>query len=212
MLTRLFGTKEVHLPERSLQDRKSLTNILFVDDDEFRVVDILRTHGWENTETISDIDNLDEPRVRNAHIIFVDIRGVGISLGFEDEGLGLVAALKRKYPEKRVVVYSAESDGDRFNENLVKADERLRKNADPIQFLTLVETYSDEMFSATQCIERIRSVLRQEAGIDLTYENTQTAVKKIAKKSHFTEKDVAKVFNINRAGSVASIIGLFLSS
>ncbi|MDE3185674.1 MAG: response regulator transcription factor [Bacteroidota bacterium] len=132
--------------KNDLDTRKKLTNILFVDDDtKFKVVSILKTAGWMHTKAVKDIGNLDEEFVKDSHIIFVDIQGVGKLLQTRDEGLGLALNLKKKYPDKRIVIYSAQTEGDRFHEALRKADAFLPKNAEPYEFQQLVEQYSEEL-------------------------------------------------------------------
>jgi hypothetical protein len=119
---------------------KGLVRILFVDDDtRFQVIRMMKGAGWHNVKITKDIKDLNAPEVLEAQIFFVDIQGVGKSLGFADEGLGLSLELKRKYPEKKVVIYSAQTDGDRFHRALNKADGSLSKNAEPYQFIALVE-------------------------------------------------------------------------
>lgn len=125
---------------------KSITNILFIDDDgRFKVVKILQKTGWTKSKTVKDIDSLDCDLVSNTDIFFVDIQGVGISLGFKDEGLGLALALKDKYPQKKVIIYSAETKGERFHEALRMADTFLSKNAEPYEFQQIVEEYAFEL-------------------------------------------------------------------
>lgn len=88
---------------------RAQTTILFIDDDkEFKIVPILRKAGWKNTSFFpnADVKDINAEKIRNAHIIFVDIKGVGKTM-YEDEGLGLVVDLKKKYPQKKVVIYSA---------------------------------------------------------------------------------------------------------
>jgi hypothetical protein len=127
-------------------DIKAKTHILFIDDDsKFQVVSILKKAGWINTKRIRDVYNTDDAEVKCAHILFIDIQGVGVGLGFKDEGLGLALALKNKYPDKKVIIYSAENKGDRFHEALRKADSFLPKNAEPYEFQQLVEDYSKEL-------------------------------------------------------------------
>lgn len=63
-------------------------------------------------------------------------------MGFSDEGLGLALAIKKKYPSKKVIIYSAETNGDRFHEALRKADSFLAKNADPYEFQRIVEEFT----------------------------------------------------------------------
>lgn len=125
---------------------KGTTHILFIDDDQkFKVVDILKKSGWVYTKRTSDIGSLDDPMVQQAHILFVDIQGVGRRLKFRDEGLGLASAIKDKYPAKKVVIYSAQTQGERFHDALRKADDFLAKNADPYEFQQLTERLAKEI-------------------------------------------------------------------
>ena len=128
-----------------IDKRKALTHVLFVDDDsKFKIIKILNRAGWQ-TKIVKDIDNLDADIVLKANILFVDINGVGIKLEFKDEGLGLAHALKKKYPHKRVIIYSTDSTGDRFHEALRTVDTFLSKNAEPFEFQELIEQYSAEI-------------------------------------------------------------------
>ena len=140
--------EEVHITDnkikyKSLADAQNSVNILFIDDDtKFKVISILKNSGWIHTKIVKDINNLDSKEVLQTDIFFVDIQGVGIKLGFQDEGLGLANALKKKHPNKKVVIYSAETRGDRFHEALKNADDSLNKNAEPFQFQQTIENLS----------------------------------------------------------------------
>ncbi|MDR1695705.1 MAG: hypothetical protein LBR69_03635 [Endomicrobium sp.] len=120
---------------------KALTKILFVDDNhkEYKMVSILKKSGWINTKSVKDILDLDDATVQDADIIFVDINGVGTVFFKKDQGLGLASALKKKYPKKKIIIYSAEIKGDRFNPVLREVDGCLYKDADPYQFTSLIE-------------------------------------------------------------------------
>ncbi|MEA5401281.1 hypothetical protein VB776_00050 [Arcicella sp. DC2W] len=122
------------------ENMKATTKILFIDDNhtEYKIVSILKKAGWIFTKSVKDINNLDVAIVRESDIIFVDINGVGLEL-FEDQGLGLASALKKKYPKKKIVIYSAETTGDRFHQALREVDHCLPKNADAYQFINLIE-------------------------------------------------------------------------
>ncbi|WP_017222067.1 response regulator transcription factor [Moritella dasanensis] len=129
--------------KKTLDDFKNETRILFIDDDmRFKVSKILIRSGWVHTKLIKDCDTLDELDVINASILFIDVQGVGLSMGFNDEGLGLALAIKEKYPLKKVVIYSAETQGNRFHRALREADSFLAKNADPYEFQRLVEEFT----------------------------------------------------------------------
>lgn len=130
----------------TIEDKKKRISILFIDDDtKFKVVKILKNAGWINTSSVKDIKSLDDQIVKDTDIFFVDIQGVGRELQFNEEGLGLALALKTKYPSKKVVIYSAETKGDRFHEALRKADSFLPKNAEPYEFQQIVEQYSSDL-------------------------------------------------------------------
>ncbi|EJL6503478.1 response regulator transcription factor, partial [Vibrio cholerae] len=87
-------------------------------------------------------DNLDHIDVKEADILFIDVQGVGVSLGFKDEGLGLVEAIKEKYPSKKVIIYSVVSQGDRFHNAFNVCDGQLSKDADPYQFQRILEKFA----------------------------------------------------------------------
>lgn len=119
---------------------KDTARILFVDDDtSFQVVKILRNANWKNVKAVKDINSLDAQNVTETHMFFIDIQGVGKALSFKDEGLGLALAIKRKYPEKKVVIYSSEPQGDRFHQAFREADDFLSKNAEPYEFQQIVD-------------------------------------------------------------------------
>jgi PleD family two-component response regulator len=123
--------------------KKNTTKILFIDDEiRFKVVKILQRAGWIHTKLIKDAESLDQLEIKEAKIIFVDIQGVGLELNFKEEGLGLASALKNKYPEKRIIIYSAEQKGDRFHQALREVDDFLQKDADPYQFQRIVEDFA----------------------------------------------------------------------
>jgi hypothetical protein len=127
----------------SEEKQKVLTRLLFIDDNytEFKIISILKKAGWINTKAIKDVTDLDDSKVIEADIIFVDINGVGTTL-FKDQGLGLASALKKKYPLKKIILYSAETTGDRFHNALKEVDSCLPKNAEPFQFINLIESYN----------------------------------------------------------------------
>lgn len=134
--------------EDSLEHLKRKVKILFIDDDnKFKVVKILKNAGWLNTRLVKDIKSYDDQCVLESDIIFVDVQGVGKNVESKDEGLGLSMHLKKKYPQKKIIIYSAETKGDRFHEALRVADDFLAKNADSFEFQTMVEKFSKVLYA-----------------------------------------------------------------
>ena len=133
--------------DSNLDFLKNHIRILFIDDDtKFKVVKILHNAGWIHTKLVRDIKSYDDPSVKEAHIIFVDVHGVGKQVDSRDEGLGLSMHLKQKYPEKKIIIYSAETTGNRFHQALRVTDDSLQKNADSFEFQNIVEKFSKEVY------------------------------------------------------------------
>lgn len=208
----LFNRKE-KLPRRNLEDIKNICKVLFIDDKKFRVIDILKNANWADVRWVKDIDSMDQPELKEAHILFVDIQGVGKKLNFQDEGLGLIVAIKNKYPYKKIIVYSSEDHGqiNAFHEGINLADSRLRKNADPYQFQMKLEHYAKEAFCLDNCIIRIKEMIHNEFGISLDDKDIMKNIIKIQKTNNYDETNIAKIFNIQNAAAIANIIQLFLS-
>jgi thioesterase domain-containing protein len=127
------------------------TRILFVDDDtKFKVVNILKTAGWEHTTITKDIACLTDPIVTQTDIFFIDINGVGKKLGFRDEGLGLAYAIKDRYPSKRVIIYSADQKAEWHHDAWKVIDTHIRERqadqAHPVMH--------DLVTGASECIDR----------------------------------------------------------
>jgi hypothetical protein len=138
---------DVKLTYKEQQSRidlmKNKVNILFIDDDtKFNTVKILKSDGWKNTSSVQDIKGLDIAKVRDANIYFVDINGVGLELNCKYEGLDLAQMLKEKYPDKIVVIYSANNNQHAFHPAWEICDKRLEKDALPNQFEKIIEDYS----------------------------------------------------------------------
>lgn len=120
---------------RDIASLKRNVRVLFIDDDKgFKTVGVLKKMGWEHTKTVTDISSLEQLVLSEAHVVFVDIQGVGKAMQYAEEGLGLAQAIKRRYPEKKVIIYSAQEEGERFHQALQEADYNLPKTAEPIRF------------------------------------------------------------------------------
>lgn len=114
-------------------------HILFIDDQTFQKVERIKEAGWI-VERTKDIKSLDDDRVKRAHVIFVDYKGVGKYLSLQEEGVGLIIALKNRYPSKRVVLYSAHTEFSLDDEVRHKvADDILPKNSDVYVYIEKIE-------------------------------------------------------------------------
>lgn len=208
-----FKRKKTVIPRRNLDEIKSIAKILFIDDKSFPIIDILEKNGWRNLSRIKDVDALDQMEIREAHILFIDIQGVGKKLKLQDEGLGLIVAIKTKYPNKKIIAYSAEDQGHvkAFHPGIDIADSRMSKNANSYEFQFKIEKFANEIFSFDACIERVKQILSNELGNSLQTEEIIKNLEKINKSNDFSISNVTKIFNLQNAANLASIIQLFFT-
>ncbi|MCK5510786.1 hypothetical protein KAI65_04580 [Candidatus Parcubacteria bacterium] len=138
------GSKEKNNNQTSIDELKRIINILFVDDDiSFNITKILKRQGWINTKIKTDIIDLD--KFSHVHIFFVDINGVGKKLNLKNEGMDLALCLKNKFEDKKVVLYSTDTNRDISHPIFNKIDAILPKDAQVYQFTDLIEQFSREI-------------------------------------------------------------------
>jgi len=200
------------IPQRTLDEIKNICNIVFVDDKSFPIIDTLKSSGWRNIQKLKDVESIDQKEIREAHIIFMDIQGVGKKMKLPNEGLDLIVAIKTKYPNKKIIAYSAEDQGKvaAFHKGIDLADSRLSKNAIAYEFQFRLENFSKQIFSLEECVERIKSILIQELGYTPQTEKIISSLEKMNYNDSITTGVVTKHFNIQNAANLASIIQLFL--
>ena len=179
-------TKQKSFPVRTIEQLKNSVEILFIDNEEFNLTKELKEKdGWKRIKCVTDIKSLSQPELKDAHILCVDIQGVGKELGLVDEGLGLIAAIHDNYPEK--------------------------KSANRYQFETALKRLAQEAFCLDNCAIHLQRVFQRELGVELTKEEIKNGILKLYSKGKSDNQSICKVFNIDRAGSVASIISLLIS-
>lgn len=115
------------------------SSILFIDDKEFPIVSAIKGSGYAACKQIKDIKDINSPPVINADVIFVDINGVGRSLSLPSEGLDVASAIKSRFPQKKVIIYSSQPAHNITHPAIKSVDAILRKDAEFIEFLSLLE-------------------------------------------------------------------------
>jgi hypothetical protein len=211
---KIWKSNTVSLKERNLDEIMSICKILIVDDKNFPLIDILKASGWINTRRIKDVDSLEQSEIKESHILIVDIQGVGKKLKFKDEGLGLILAIKDKYPNKKLIVYSAEDQGkiQAFHSGLDVADKRLSKNSDPYQFQVVIENFAREAFSLNECVKRIQNQILIECGDSVESDKIIKNLNKIYLNKNYSVQNISQIFNLQNASNISSIIQLFLTA
>lgn len=129
-----------------IEEVKRRTQVLFVDDESFdELMTSIRQAGW-NVRQINDISNFDSEDVKFADVIFMDYKGVGTSLTPTAEGIGLMKALKAKYPNKHIIFYSGYAGFIPGHEVHGIADGWIPKNSDPYVYIERIEQAARKIY------------------------------------------------------------------
>lgn len=199
--------KGINFPKRTLKELKKYCRILFIDDDrDFKTIKIIEEDGWTHTSHIFDVKKLDDNDIRLAHIICLDIQGVGKELDFHKEGLGLLRALKEKYPYTAIIAYSAQSKGNInfFDEDLDKADRKLSKTTDPYQFILTLKDLAKDVLSYENCSLKIKYILEKEHDIQKSEYEIKMIIKRLINGENYS--NVIEEFHIPNNPFILQII------
>lgn len=136
------------------KNKKKLTKndlrILFIDDNDFPILDTLKKAGFA-CKRIKDIVNAEADEIKNSHIIFVDYKGVGKNLSPTEEGIGVAKLLRKTYGKtKYIVLYSARSIPNSIFLEVGKpetANMCIQKGAAPTKYMEIIEKAFDEINS-----------------------------------------------------------------
>lgn len=110
--------------DEKILDLRKRIDILVIDDEEFTPSIFLSNNNFRLTYK-KDIDNVKD--VSEYPIILCDIRGVGKLLSNSYEGAFLIKEIKRNYPSKRVIAYTASQYDPTYNQYLEYADAMVHK-------------------------------------------------------------------------------------
>lgn len=125
--------------ERKIKKSKSTVVILFIDDNKVSFIQAMKKAGYTIVRYLKDCNNIHIQYVVDADIIFVDVNGVAMTLFPKEQGFGLAKAIKEQYPNKCVVLYSAEPQYLRKDYNIL--DSVLPKNSEPYEFIKIIDDW-----------------------------------------------------------------------
>lgn len=146
------------LAKKSFQyklNNKSSIPILIIDDNSFVYEEEMRSRGY-NIHCIHDLDYLE--MAESYRIIISDIKGVGNKLQYGYEGVGLLHALKNKYPFKLYGVYTGNSV-DLEIANLLEGVKIIPKNVDKDDWDSYLEGFVKDSFDPISIWKKLRYLL-----------------------------------------------------
>ncbi|HCC05338.1 TPA: hypothetical protein DEP58_03465 [Patescibacteria group bacterium] len=138
-LSRLLPKKKVSLTKESIR-------ILFIDDNKFPIIENLKNAGYI-VDWIKDIKSVEDSKVIDAHVLFIDYKGVGKNLSQNKEGIGVCKKLKDTYKESKYIVLCT---GESIPNELLKeiksvSDEIITKSLETTDFINIIDTAKNKI-------------------------------------------------------------------
>ena len=117
--------------------KRSDVPIVIIDDQDVPYIEDLRYNGF-NVMHIKDIDQIDS--IKGFEIIICDIRGIGKKFKSNFEGAHIISEIRRVYPFKIIIGYTAYTFDPTYNKYLSLADDVFKKDIDIDEWITHLDS------------------------------------------------------------------------
>ena len=115
---------EIRRPQKTLTERRRDFPVAIIDNEPFARFDTLVSHGFSLRE-LGDIDDI--AAVAEYPIVSCDIKDVGAAFESPFGGAHLIMEIRKRYPDKYVIAYSAGMFHAEYKRPLDYSDVFLRK-------------------------------------------------------------------------------------
>lgn len=137
---------------QNLHEQRKNTKILVIDDQDFEIKDFIKNHGY-SIDILNDISSVEMTEPYS--IVLCDIKGVGLMLNPKQQGIHLINEIKKSYPSKIVIAYTAGTESPSTDKQL-KPDAFLLKTADTSEWIDLLDSKIKEVMNPVSSWEKIR--------------------------------------------------------
>ncbi len=140
------------------QDIKEKCKIVVIDDEDFPKYEQLKRRNY-NIVKREDVFEIND--IRQYDIVITDIRGVGSRLSDKLEGGAIVKEVKKNYPDKYVIIYSASQFDSCMNDVFHLADDILKKDDDIERWVDCIDNIINNIVDAKKCWIKYRNKLNE---------------------------------------------------
>lgn len=133
--------------------------IAVIDDRPFTYASLLQSHGFVIRE-LGDINDL--AAVESYSVIICDIKGVGKAFGSRYEGAHVAREIKKKYPDKYVIIFSSADFGAHYKRFFDHCDDVVKKDADSGAWVEALDIAIEVVSDPVKRWKRIRQILLEK--------------------------------------------------
>lgn len=139
---------------------KSDVSILFIDDGGFNITP-LNQLGYRDTEVIYDFTSMES--LKKYDIIFCDISNVATKIYPIGQGAQLASRIKKEYPNKMIVIFSAQNQKPSFSKYYDDVDCVIDKTVNYDTFSDIIDQYIDSQNNPVKYWKRLKKqMVKQE--------------------------------------------------
>lgn len=177
-------------------DLKLKTKILIIDDNKpSEILEYMKDAGWK-VKYLNDLDNMNNYVLCQSHIIFIDIMGPGKKLSLND-GQELAVEIKKKYPGKKVAIYSTVSEQNIFHEAIDVVDKRIRRQGTLIPFVSAIEEMAAWTFNYQDAVVYCFSKIKPLLPPTISFEKFNTSIQASISSNLLNLEKLSKSANIS---------------
>lgn len=145
---------------------RSKVKILFIDDQELPILDILKEQKF-NISYKSDISDMYD--LEGYHIICSDIRGIGTKLFPKFEGAYLIKEIKKRYPGKYVIAFTGSTYDLTYNDYFKLADNTIKKGTSSEDWIDILDVAIEKHLNPIEKWKKIRKSMLEEYDLDTQF-------------------------------------------
>ncbi len=202
--------QELNTPSLYLvKPKRNEVPIVVIDDEQIPYLEDIRYHGFNITH-LKDIDQIES--VKGFEIVLCDIRGIGKKFKSKYEGAHMISEIKKIFPYKIVIAYTAYTFDPNYNKFFNIADDVFKKDIDRDEWIERLDNAIKMAINPISKWSKIRNFLQEQnvSSVDIIKLENEYVEMILQKRNvnSFPSKRIKK----SLASNVQDVINSFLGS
>lgn len=177
-----FAVKDINdLKAVGRAGKREQCSIVLIDDETVGYLDALRQHHFSilHMKDISDVKS-----VSDYPVVLCDIKGVGKSFQSKFEGAHIIEEIRKRYPEKIIIAFTAHQFDASYNQYFRLCDAVFKKDIDLDDWINRLDEAIQKAFDPVQQWYRLRDfLLARQVPLYLVFKLEQRYINSVKRKN-----------------------------
>jgi hypothetical protein len=202
--------QELNTPSFNLlKPKRNEVPILVIDDEDIPYLEDIRNHGFNFTR-LNDIDQIES--VKGFEIVLCDIRGIGKKFKSKFEGAHIISEIKKVFPYKIVIAYTAYTFDPTYNKYFNIADDVFRKDIDRDEWIEKLDNAIEMAINPITKWIKIRNFLQEQNISSVDIIKLEDEYVDMIQRKRRIDSFPSKRLKRNLSSNVQDVINSFLGS